>query len=218
MSAKRPFQFTTGHIGPVNFPRPGEKPQAIYSAHSSRRSFATAEARDRALARFLEEEPDETSRRVYVTWNSDNNWEGRRYFLFNGTEVDINGYPLEDQRSAYLREASRPIADQLADEKAAIVRVKAAAVARDNARFDREFDGRPRPFVPDVSDLEAGECDTCGEVVEDFNAHNRVAYRRHLEITGELHVLDCYVCGKPTDPDVDEFVPGRGWRHVEIRA
>jgi hypothetical protein len=30
-----------------------------------------------------------------------------------------------DRKSAYLREAQRPIADQLADEKAAIARVKA---------------------------------------------------------------------------------------------
>jgi hypothetical protein len=60
-------------------------------------------------------------------------------------------------------------------------------------------------------------CDTCGEFVINFNIHNRVAFRRHLEINGELAVLDCPVCGKPTNPDVDEFEPGRGWIHVSCR-
>jgi hypothetical protein len=122
---------------------------------------------------------------------------------------------------AYLRGVGNTLHKEATVDKyelgAARARVDRAH-ERDNARFDREFDGRPRPWVPDASDLEEGEpCDTCGEVVTDFNRHNDEAFKRHLEITGELHVLDCPACGKPTDPDVDEFLPGFGWYHARCR-
>ncbi len=95
------------------------------------------------------------------------------------------------------------------------------------AQYDREYDGKPRPWVPDASDCETDplygeQCDVCGDLVTDlypgttvvnFNQHNSEAYIRHLEITGELHVLDCVACGKRTNPETDEFVPGIGSLH-----
>jgi hypothetical protein len=66
-------------------------------------------------------------------------------------------------------------------------------------------------------ELHGEPCDVCGEPTTDFNRHNREAYVRHLEIAGELHVLDCRACGRRTDPSTDEFVPGWGWYHSQCQ-